>query len=263
MGSKGFKDEFLSHYGIQTFFQAEKKGGQKSVHFVVIGGKKQVMKIFDGGKDQRFEREMKIYEKYKGSDGIPKVFEISEYEGETVVFEEYIEGETLEDVVDNYTGNDVKIKELVQRLFAILTPIWKDRYVHRDIKPANIIIRPDGSPVLLDFGIARDLGDTSITGTGGPQPGTWKWAAPEQYAGQKDMISYRTDFFSLGVVAYFLYHKQLPFGNRPDDIDVKFKSGDETCPIANGCAMKDFLVEAMRFKPSHRPKDIEDLIKLI
>lgn len=263
MGTRGFKDDFLKHYGIESFFQNEKKGGQKAVHFVVIAGKKQVMKIFDGGKDQRFEREMKIYEKYKDSDGLPNIYEISEYEGETVVFEEFIEGHTLEDIVDQYAGDDPRIKELMQKLFAILTPIWEDRYVHRDIKPANIIIRPDGTPVLIDFGIARDLGDTSITGTGGLQPGTWKWAAPEQYHGQKDMISYRTDFFSLGVLAYFLYHKELPFGNRADDIDAKFKSGDESCTIAQGCTITDFLTEAMRFKPSHRPKDIQDLVKLL
>jgi serine/threonine-protein kinase len=263
MGTRNFKSDFLKHYRIEKFFRDDKKGGQKSVHFVIRSGERQVMKIFDGGKDQRFEREMKIYEKYKESDGIPIIYEVSEYEGETVVFEEFIEGDTLEDIVDNYTGEDMKIKELVYRLFTILTPIWKDRYVHRDIKPANIIIRPNGAPVILDFGIARDLGDTSITGTGGPQPGTWKWAAPEQYAGQKDMISYKTDFFSIGVLAYFLYHKDLPFGKKSEDIDEKFKSGDESCLCAEGCTMKDFLTEAMRFKPSHRPKDIEDLIKLI
>jgi eukaryotic-like serine/threonine-protein kinase len=117
--------------------------------------------------------------------------------------------------------------------------------------------------MILDFGIARDLGETSITGTGGLQPGTWKWAAPEQYAGQKDMISYRNDSFSVGVMAYFLYHKKLPFGNYAEDIDAKFKSGDESCSIADACGLKPFLTEAMRFKPSHRPKDIEDLIKLI
>lgn len=263
MGTRGFKTDFLAHYGINNFFKPDIKGGQKSVHFIERDGKKQVMKIFDGGKDQRFEREMKIYEKYKESDGIPNIYEVSEYEGETIVFEEFIEGETLENITDKYTGDNTKIKDLMHRLFEILTPIWKDKYVHRDIKPANIIIREDGTPVILDFGIARDLAETSITGTGGLQPGTWKWAAPEQYAGQKDMISYRTDFFSLGVMAYFLYHEQLPFGRQAADIDAKFKSGDESCIIADTCGMKDFLTEAMRFKPSHRPKDIEDLIKLI
>ncbi len=45
------------------------------------------------------------------------------------------------------------------------------------------MIRSDGTPVLIDFGIARDLGDTSITGTGGAQPGTWKWAAQSNMPG--------------------------------------------------------------------------------
>jgi serine/threonine protein kinase len=263
MGSKGFKPDFLKFYKINEFFQAEKQGGQKSVYFVIKDGKKQVMKILNGVKDQRFEREMKIYEKYKGSNGIPKIYDICEYDGETVVFEEYIEGDTLEDIVEKYFGDEIKIKNLIYALFEILTPIWKDKYVHRDIKPANIIIRPDGTPVILDFGIARDLGETSLTGTGGLQPGTWKWAAPEQFAGQKDMISYRTDFFSLGVLTYFLYHAKLPFGKKPEEIDTKFKSGDESCLIAEKCNMKDFLIEAMRFKASHRPKNIEDLAKLI
>jgi len=263
MGSRGFKDEFIKNYGIESFFQPDKKGGQKSVHFIVRKGERQVMKIFDGGKDQRFVREMKIYEKYKGSGNLPAIYEISEYDGETVVFEEFIDGDTLEDITDRFKGDIAKIRELLGKLFAILTPIWKDKFVHRDIKPANIMIRPDGTPVLLDFGIARDLGEDSITVTGGLQPGTWKWAAPEQYAGQKDMISYRTDFFSLGVLTFFLYHNELPFGKKAEDIDVKFKSGDETCSIAPDCTLKDFLIEAMRFKPSQRPKEIEDLIKLI
>lgn len=263
MGAKGFTQEFIKHYGIELFFANEKRGGQKTVNFVVRNGQQQVMKIFNSGKDDRFEREMKIYEKYRGCEGIPIVYEIGEYDSETVVFEEFIEGDTLEDVSGNFTGNDIRIKDLLVKLFEILKPIWKDGYVHRDIKPANIIIRRDGAPVLLDFGIARDLGETSITATGGLQPGSWKWAAPEQYAGHKDMISYRTDFFSLGVMAYFLYHNRLPFGNSADEINEKFKNGNENCFIADTCSLKYFFIEAMRFKASHRPRNIEDLIKLI
>jgi serine/threonine protein kinase len=263
MGTRSLKQEFLDHFGIASFFKPEKKGGQKAVYFPVIKGEKKVMKILEGTRDARFEREMKIYDKYKGTDGIPLIYSIDDYDGDTVVFEQYIEGETLDDVVKYYAGDGQKVKGLLQNLFNILTPIWKDKYVHRDIKPANIIIRPDGRPVILDFGIARDLGDSSITATGGLQPGTWKWAAPEQYAGEKDMISYRTDFFSIGVVMYFLYRQQLPFGNTISDIDARFKSGDESFTIETECPIKEFLTEAMRFKASYRPKDIEDLAKFI
>src|SRR5881275_24064 len=109
MGSKSFKSDFLRYYGIENFFQPDKKGGQKSVHFVVRKGTPQVMKIFDGGKDERFEREMMIYERFKYSDGLPNIFEKSEYEGETIVFEEFIEGSTLEDIIDNYTTDNIKV----------------------------------------------------------------------------------------------------------------------------------------------------------
>lgn len=55
------------------------------------------------------------------------------------------------------------------------------------MKPESIMIKKDGSTVLLDFGIARHLGATSITSTGF-QPGTYIWAAPEQIQGKKDMM---------------------------------------------------------------------------
>lgn len=262
MAITNFNNDFLNHFEIQKFFQKEKKGGQKSVYFVERNGVKQVMKLFNGGKDDRFIREMQIYEKYKTIDGIPKIFNITEFEGEALTFEQYINGNTLIDIVANYKENNELIVQLVKRIFEILIPIWKDRYVHRDLKPENIIIKPNGFPVIIDFGIARDLDSVSITGTGA-QPGSLKWAAPEQYAGQKDMISYRTDFFSLGVIAYYLYHQRFPFGDKPHDIAIKFKSGDESFKMANGCNMINFLKEAMKFKPSHRPKDYNDLIKLL
>src|SRR5690348_4112981 len=99
MGIHTLDQKFIDHYLIESFFQKEKKGGQKFVYFPIIKGKKQVMKLLTGGKDDRFMREMKIYEKYKGNDGIPKIISIDEYHGEAIVFEEFIEGDTLSDIV--------------------------------------------------------------------------------------------------------------------------------------------------------------------
>jgi serine/threonine-protein kinase len=262
-GISDLTSDFKNHYSITGFFKGEKKGGQKSVHFVIRDNKNQVLKIFPGGADERFKREMKIHEEFKDCDGIPKIFEVDEYHGETLLFEEFIEGEALEDIVSSYKGQNDKIKALISDLFVIMSPVWVKNFVHRDIKPANIIIRPNSKPVVLDFGIARDLSDSSITGTGGLQPGTWKWAAPEQYYGLKEMISYRTDFFSLGVLVFYLYHNVLPFGKSPEDIDAKFKSGDESFPIAEACCLKEFLKETMRFRVAERPRNIDDLYKLI
>jgi eukaryotic-like serine/threonine-protein kinase len=262
MSIKNFDKDFLVHYKIESFFSPEKKGGQKVVLFPVINGVKQVMKIYEGGKDERFHREMEIYEKFKGLPGLPVISNIDEYHGETIVFEEYIEGDTLSDIISSYNGDGDRIRALLLGVCEIMAPIWRSNYVHRDLKPENIMIRADGSPVVLDFGIAKDLDGSSITATG-LQPGTYRWASPEQYAGKKDMISYRTDFFSLGVIAYNLYHNTMPFGETVHAIDIKFRSGDESFPVDDSCPLKKYLKESMRFSVAQRPRLVEDLIALI
>jgi serine/threonine protein kinase len=74
--------------------------------------------------------------------------------------------------------------------------------VHRDIKPENIMFRADKvTPVLVDFGLVRDLDEASLTQTWLVQgPGTPFYAAPEQLQNRKELIDWRTDQFSLGVV---------------------------------------------------------------
>lgn len=255
--------DFLETFNISGFFKSGKKGGQKAVHFVEIQGMRYAMKLLlASGIDDRTKRELNIYEKFRDLSGIPNIFKIETYEGELVVFEEYIEGDTLLDIIPKYNGDYSLISQLVKNLCEIMRPIWDSGYIHRDIKPANIIIRPDGSPVLLDFGIARDLLDESITATG-MQPLSWQFGSPEQYAGKKAQISYRTDFFSLGVLSYFLFHQTLPFGNSKGEIDLKFNNGNESFLINSPCPLTEFFIEAMKFSPAERPRFYDDLIKLL
>ncbi len=74
--------------------------------------------------------------------------------------------------------------------------------VHRDLKPANIILRAkDGSPVIVDFGLVRNLDASSLTETWMPHgPGTPLFAPPEQLNNEKEIIDWRADQFALGVV---------------------------------------------------------------
>lgn len=257
-----FSPDFLQYFGISGFFKQERNGGQKRVYFAICNGENVVLKHLHAGLGEREMREMDIYEKFKNMDGLPKILKIETYGSETFVVEEYIEGATLCDITTSYTGKGDLVKKLILDILTIMKPIWEAKYVHRDIKPENIIIRLDDTPVVIDFGIARDLDANSLTAAGW-QPKSWGFASPEQYQGEKDKISYRTDFFSLGVLAYYLFHQRLPFGNNEQEISEKFKSKDQNFTPDNDFPLTNFCIEAMKFSPAERPRKIEDLINLL
>lgn len=115
---------------------------------------------------------------------------------------EYVEGRTLEQKV-NAEGT-IPMEEAVSLMCKILEALQyvHDRNrIHRDIKPSNIMIRPDGSICIIDFGIAKD----ARVGTGntvGRIIGTDGYMSPEQANGLN--IDRRTDIYSLGCVLYYL-----------------------------------------------------------
>jgi serine/threonine protein kinase len=113
--------------------------------------------------------------------------------------EEFLSGGTLADKGSLAPG---KCLEIGAQLIDALSHIAKLNLVHRDIKPANIMFRSDVStPVITDFGVVRDLNESSITPTWAPRgPGTPFFASPEQLNNEKDLTDWRTDQFALGVV---------------------------------------------------------------
>ncbi|MBB5397946.1 protein kinase [Mucilaginibacter sp. AK015] len=262
MSIHSLNQAFLDQFNISGFFQSEKRGGQKVVYFPTINGESCVLKHFPGGKDERFERELEIYEKFKHISGITKVLKVEIYGKDILVFEEFIPGDTLSDILLTYKGDAAKITALIKNIIGILEPIWKERFVHRDLKPENIILKSDGTPIIIDFGIARDLDAVSITGTGW-QPKSWRYAAPEQFAGDKDQISYRTDFFSIGILAYALYFQQLPFGNTEAEVATRYKGLDQSFYSDSGFTLNGFCEAVMKFSPAERPRLIEDLYNLL
>lgn len=105
-----------------------------------------------------------------------------------------------------------RIATLGRRLCAPLSYLHGEGVVHRDLTPANVRLRPDGVPVIVDFGLASSLGTArlrDILEDSGPQMGTVVYMAPEQIAGE--LVDARADLYALGCILYELLTLRPPF----------------------------------------------------
>jgi serine/threonine-protein kinase len=127
--------------------------------------------------------------------------------------EEFVAGSDLaERLIPRQPWSAPKACQLFAQIADGLSAIEQCRVVHRDLKPHNIRIRPDDTPVIIDFGTARLLDLPDLTNTGeGAAFGTPMYFAPEQFSGTKHDIDSRTDFFALGVMLYQALTGEHPF----------------------------------------------------
>ncbi|GMU84447.1 MAG: hypothetical protein AMXMBFR47_43160 [Planctomycetota bacterium] len=126
---------------------------------------------------------------------------------------EHVEGEPIDQYCDRRRLPIRERVELIRRVCAAVHHAHRRLIVHRDLKPGNILITPDGSPKLLDFGIAKILtpdGDAPMATLteAGLRPMTPEYASPEQVRGEP--VGTASDVYSLGVVLY-----ELLVGERP------------------------------------------------
>lgn len=141
---------------------------------------------------------------------LPRIVDIIDDTKTVYIVMDYIEGESLNKVLDAYGAQPQEaviewakqLSEVLDYLHTRVPPV-----IYRDMKPANIMLKPDGTIRLIDFGIAREYkkgkaGDTTSIGTRG-------YAAPEQF-GDKGQTDARTDIYSLGVTLYHLVTGKNP-----------------------------------------------------
>ena len=156
----------------------------------------------------RFYREAK----YTGSlhhQNIVTVYELGHQDGVPYLVMEYLEGVTLEAMISS--GRPMPVAEklgIILQVCSGLTYAHKQSLVHRDIKPANIMILPDGTAKIVDFGIAL-LGGSRLTRTG-HVVGSLNYMSPEQLSGNVE-VDVRTDVYSTGVVLFQMLTGRLPF----------------------------------------------------
>ena len=141
---------------------------------------------------------------------LPRIVDIIEYEDFIYVIMDYIEGEPLSKILDEYGAQpqDLVIdwaKQICEVLDYLHT--CTPAIIYRDMKPANVMLKPDGNLKLIDFGIAREYKEQNLADT--VSLGTKGYAAPEQFGG-KGQTDPRTDVYCLGVTLYHLVTGQNP-----------------------------------------------------
>ena len=157
----------------------------------------------------RFSREAKAVARLKHTN-IVEVFDYASPDSErSYIVTEFIDGPTLKDFIEQ---EPLFIPELAALLLLpvceALAKAHHGGIIHRDVKPENIMLRSDGSPVLMDFGIAQMIDMPTLTATG-TMLGSPAHMAPEVIDG-KD-IGAGSDIFSVGTTLYLLVTGSLPF----------------------------------------------------
>ncbi|MDF1612154.1 MAG: protein kinase [Stygiobacter sp.] len=212
---------------------------------------------------ERFKREAKNHAKLSHPN-IVTVYGFIEYSNLLGIVMEYVEGESLEKVIDRqgrFNLSDVIyiLKQLLQGIgYAHIKG-----FIHRDIKPSNIILNKEGVTKIMDFGISKSLYDNDMTKTGS-KIGTVYYMSPEQIRGQD--VTNKSDIYSIGCTIYEMITGLPPFDFTSEyevmDAHLK-KSPPKLSEKVAGIPeeLEKIISKALQKDPNSRYSSCEEMLK--
>jgi TPR repeat protein/serine/threonine protein kinase len=180
----------------------------------------------------------------------------------------YIEGTLLSDLIREgrrWQRNDAA--ELVRQLARGLAHAHSKGVIHRDLKPSNVMLRPTGEPIIMDFGLARQVQseDQRLTRIGSTM-GTPIYMSPEQARGDRDQTG-SGDIYSLGIILYEVLTGKVPFEGSNFEILSKILLDPPTPPSAHNPdidqAMEAICLKALEKTPEKRYRTMEDFARAL
>jgi len=162
------------------------------------------------GRLRRFVREAETLAKV-GHPGLP---EVHDFQSEPIPYlvMEYIEGRTLDAVIQAGRVPAAQALTWIRQLFDVLDGCHRAGVLHRDIKPLNLIVDRSDRLRLVDFGLAKSADQTQRT-TDGAMLGTVRYMPPETF--YRSPLTERSDMYSAALVAYELVTGAYPFASEP------------------------------------------------
>ena len=199
----------LGDGGMASVFLAEQLSTGREVAVKVMAKHLERDRVWSA----RFLKEAKRMAALSHPNIVP-IFDWGNHQGTSYIVMEYIRGG---DLVHRCRSSELRVKDvifIVRQVAAGLDFAGLKGYVHRDVKPENILFREDGSPCILDFGIAKEQDSNTTISSQGLAIGTGAYMSPEQAQPQGKEIDHRSDLYSLGVVLYQMLVGARPFEYR-------------------------------------------------
>ncbi|MEM7560684.1 MAG: protein kinase, partial [Planctomycetota bacterium] len=141
-----------------------------------------------------------------------QIYDVGNFEGKDYLTMEYIEGQSLDQILREHGSlSEKSAVALVRQIASALDALHGANILHRDIKPSNVMVSGEGVPYLMDFGLALPTEiDTELTGDG-DIVGTPAYVAPELLEAELGEIGTHSDIYSLGILLFELTAGRRPF----------------------------------------------------
>jgi tetratricopeptide (TPR) repeat protein/predicted Ser/Thr protein kinase len=142
---------------------------------------------------------------------IVQVYEVGEQDGRPFFSLEFCAGGSLDKKLRGQPQPPRQAADLAETLARAMEAAHQAGIIHRDLKPANVLLLPDGTPKITDFGLAKKLEAEAGQTHSGAVMGTPSYMAPEQAAGKIKEVGPLSDVYSLGAILYELLTGRPPF----------------------------------------------------
>jgi tetratricopeptide (TPR) repeat protein/tRNA A-37 threonylcarbamoyl transferase component Bud32 len=217
--------------GMGTVYEAEQDSPRRSVALKVIKPELASKEL-----TERFAQESAALARLQHP-GIAQIYESGTAQtdlGPQAYFAmEFIRGEAVTDYTDAHRLDARRRLELLAKICDAVHHAHQRGIIHRDLKPGNILVDETGQPKILDFGVARvtDSDVMTMRTDVGELVGTLGYMSPEQVLADPLEVDIRSDVYSLGVIAYELLGKRLPYDTRGQLRDAVQVIGQKDPPL--------------------------------
>jgi WD40 repeat protein/DNA-binding CsgD family transcriptional regulator len=211
---------------------------------------------------RRFETEAQLVARLEHPHIVP-LYDYWRDPGGAYLVMRWLRGGSLRDALQQGPFELETAAQLLDQVTAALALAHRNDVIHRDLKPANILLDEDGNAYLSDFGIAKDIRDTTGSQTGSDVIlGSPDYLAPEQ--ARSDPVNARTDIYSLGIVLFEMLTGQHPFPNKTSVERMYHHLNDPLPPITtlpdDLCDGVNAIIQKATAKnPAHRYADVVEI----